>query len=146
MDNIEITKMTVSDLDLIAENLYTDFDDFWNYNVFKSELENGNSKYIIAKNGNEIVGYAGIWIAIDVAHITNIVVKKALRKTGIGAILLEGLINLCEDLHLKELTLEVNTANLPAINLYKKFDFEQVGLRKKYYNNTDDALIMTKQL
>ena len=143
---IEITKMTVSDLDSISDELITDFDDFWNYNVFKSELENDNSKYIVAKQDNNIVGFAGIWIAIDIAHITNIVVKKDMRNNGIGSKLLKELINLCKELNLKEVTLEVNENNISAINLYKKNAFKEVGLRKKYYNNTDNALIMTKNL
>ena len=141
---MEIKKMTVFDLDSIAENLQTDYDDFWNYNVFKSELENENSKYIVAHQNNCIVGFAGIWIAIDVAHITNIVVKKDLRKTGIGTLLLQELINMCKNLQIKEITLEVNEHNVSAIKLYEKFGFKQVGLRKKYYNNEDNALIMTK--
>ncbi|MBR3249685.1 MAG: ribosomal protein S18-alanine N-acetyltransferase [Clostridia bacterium] len=142
-NKIVIQSMLVSDLDLIAENLENDFDDFWNYNVFKSELENENSKYIVAKINNEIVGFAGIWIAIDVPHITNIVVRKSYRKTGIGSLLLQELIKMCKNLNLKELTLEVNEHNLNAIKLYEKFGFIKVGLRKKYYNRTDNALIMT---
>ena len=131
MENLEITSMTVSDLDLIAENLENDFDDFWNYNVFKSELENENSKYIVAKNNDEIAGFAGIWIAIDVAHITNIVVKKDMRKCGIGGLLLVNLIELCMDLELVEITLEVNEHNLTAIKLYEKFGFERIRVKKK---------------
>lgn len=141
---MEIKEMKISDLDSIADNLLTDFDDFWTYTVFKSELENNNSKYIVAKQNNEIVGFAGIWIAIDIAHITNIVVKKGLRKQGIGTILLQELIKLCKELKMNEVTLEVNENNSKAINLYKKFGFEQVGLRKKYYRTGDNAIIMTK--
>ena len=140
---MEIKEMTVSDLDLIADYLYEDFDDFWNYNVFKSELENKNSKYIVAKENDSILGFAGIWIAVDVAHITNIVVKKDLRKKGIGSLLLQELIKMCEELKMQEITLEVNEHNSNAIGLYKKFGFEQVGLRKKYYRNQDNAIIMT---
>lgn len=131
MENLEITSMTVSDLDLIAENLENNFDDFWNYNVFKSELENENSKYIVAKNNAEVVGYAGIWIAIDVAHITNIVVKKDMRKCGIGSLLLKNLLQMCKDLELAEITLEVNEHNASAIKLYEKFGLEKVRLEKK---------------
>ena len=142
---ISIKRMDVSDLDLIKDVLQTDFDDFWNYNVFKQELENENSKYIVAMLDGEIVGFAGIWIVIDVAHVTNIVIKKNLRKSGIGSILLQELIKMCKDLNLKEITLEVNENNNAAINLYKKFGFEKVGFRKNYYRNGDNALIMTNK-
>lgn len=142
---MKISKMMLCDLDSIANRLETDFDDFWNYNIFKSELENENSKYIVAKEAGEIVGFAGIWIAIDIAHITNIVVKKSERKSGIGTVMLDELIKLCNELKLNEITLEVNEHNTPAIQLYKKFGFDHVGTRKKYYRRVDDAYIMTKK-
>ena len=75
----------------------------------------------------------------------NIVIKKEKRKQGIGSLLLEKLISISKELEAISITLEVNCNNLPAINLYKKFDFQEVGSRKKYYNNTDDALIMTRK-
>lgn len=143
---IKISKMNIDDLNKILPVLLTEFDDFWNYNIFKSELENENSKYVVAKNNDEIVGFAGIWISIDEAHVTNIVTKKYLRKNGIGSTLLEELINLSKNLNLVSITLEVNENNLDAIKLYEKFGFEKLGIRKKYYNNTDNALIMTKKL
>ena len=143
---IEINKMTLSDLDKIKDILNSEFDDFWNYNVFKSELENENSKYIVAIINNEIVGFAGIWIAIDEAHITNIVTKKPYRNQGIGKILLDNLIILSESLNLNSITLEVRESNIPAIKLYEKFDFKNLGIRKNYYENSENAIIMTKIL
>lgn len=60
--------------------------------------------------------------------------------------MLEELIKIAKDRKLKDITLEVNVNNIPAINLYKKYEFEEVGVRKKYYNNVDDAIIMTLKL
>lgn len=147
MDNIKISRMTVSDLNEIEDILFSDFDDFWNFNTFKSELLNPNSKYIVAKIDNKIVGYAGIWKAVDDVHITNIVTAKNLRRQNIGSILLSNLIEMAKaENGITSITLEVNCNNLPAKKLYEKFGFEVVGLRKKYYNNIDDAIIMTKEL
>lgn len=143
---IKIDKMTLSDLNKIADILNSEFDDFWNYNVFKSELENENSKYIIAKIDSEIVGFAGIWIAIDEAHITNIVTKKSYRNKGIGKILLENIITLSNSLNLDSITLEVRESNIPAIKLYEKYNFKNLGIRKNYYENSENAIIMTKIL
>ena len=144
MDNVQISKMTISDLNEIENVLFSDFDDFWNINVFKNELLNPNSKYIVAKIDNKIVGYAGIWKAVDDVHITNIVTAKKLRRQNIGSILLSNLIQMARTENgITSITLEVNSNNIPAQNLYKKFGFKIVGLRKKYYNNTDDAIIMT---
>ena len=145
MEDIEIYPMTIEDLELIKENLEEKFDKFWTYGILKSEIANINSRYIVAKCKNEIVGFAGITLIVDEANIMNIVIKKEKRKQGIGSLLLEKLILISKELEATSITLEVNCNNLPAINLYKKFDFQEVGLRKKYYNNTDDALIMTKK-
>lgn len=144
MDNIKISKMTISDLEEISDILFSDFDDFWNINIFRNELLNSNSKYIVAKLDNKIVGYAGIWKAVDDVHITNIVTAKKLRKQNIGSILLSSLIEMAKlEKDITSITLEVNSTNIPALRLYEKFGFKKVGLRKKYYNNTDDAIIMT---
>ena len=146
MDNIKISAMTLPDLDSISDILTCEFDDFWNYNLFKSELENKNSMYIVAKLNNQIVGFAGIWLSVDDIHITNIVVKKNCRNQKIGSLMLNNLIELCENRTKKSITLEVNSNNIPAQKLYQKFGFKNVGIRKKYYNNTEDAIIMTKTL
>ena len=79
-NNFEIDYMCVNDLEHIKDILESDFDDFWNYNVFKSELENSNSTYFVAKSSNdEIVGFVGVLVVLDEADITNIVVKKDFR-------------------------------------------------------------------
>ena len=147
MDNIKISKMTISDLNEISDILFSDFDDFWNANIFKTELLNPNSKYIVAKVNNKIVGFAGIWKAVDDVHITNIVTAKKLRRQNIGSILLSNLIEMARlEKGITSITLEVNSTNIPAQKLYEKFCFKKVGIRKKYYNNTDDAVIYTKNL
>lgn len=79
MNNLILSPMTIQDLDTISPILQTDFDEFWNYNIFKSELENENSKYIVAKIDNEIVGFGGIWDSSCDIHITNIVTKNNKR-------------------------------------------------------------------
>ena len=141
---IKIEEMTFEDFDKIKNNLQTDFDEFWTPNVLKSELESELSKYVVAKEDEEIVGFAGIIILPDDVEITNIVTKKSERKKGIGKLLLDKLIQMAFELK-KDISLEVNEINIPAINLYKKTGFEEVGLRKKYYNGINNAIIMTKK-
>lgn len=143
---VEIFNMEIKDLDLISGNLESDFDNFWNYNVFKSELENGISKYLVAKIDNKIVGFAGLIPIIDEADISNIVVHKDFRNQKIGSFLIEAIINLALSLNLKTINLEVRESNLSAIKLYEKYDFEICGLRKKYYNNSENAILMQKKL
>ena len=146
MMSINISNMFIDDLDLIANNLNSDFDDFWNYNVLKSELENGNSKYLVAKINEKIVGFAGIIPVLDEADISNIVVHKGFRNQKIGSYLLQGLINLAISLNLKIINLEVRESNIAAIKLYEKYGFEVCGLRKNYYNNFENAILMKKSL
>ena len=146
--NIKIDRMNLDDLKSIKDILSLEFDDFWNYNILKDELESKNSKYIVVKDiesNDEIVGFAGIKIFIDEADIMNIVVKKSYRNKGIGSLLLENLLLLCNKSNLKSLSLEVNEKNIPAINLYKKFGFKNIGIRKNYYKD-ENGIIMKKIL
>ena len=137
-----ISEMNLQDLEDIKDCLLTDFDDFWSYNILKQELENGKSKYFVLKQENEIIGFAGILLIIDEVNIMNIVVRKDKRNLGIGSLLLEKIIDFSEIHNATSITLEVNEKNVPAIRLYEKYDFKQVGIRKKYYNNEDNAILM----
>lgn len=143
---IVIEEMKIEDYEQIKDNLQKDFDEFWTDSILKSELENKLSKYIVAKENNKIVGFAGIIILPDDVEITNIVTKKSERKKGIGNLLLEKLIEMSKNIKKEIISLEVNEKNIIAINLYTKFGFEKVGLRKKYYNGIDNAIIMSKKI
>lgn len=138
-------KMDIQDSEEIKDVLLSDFDDFWSYEVLREELLSDSSLYIVAKKQNEIIGFAGIKIIIDEADIMNIVVKKSYRNNGIGSLLLENLILISNKKNLNFINLEVDCKNTIAINLYKKFEFEEISLRKNYYKN-NDAMIMKKKL
>ena len=146
MMNIEIQTMTKEHLKQIKNILQEQFDEFWNANVLDKELENPLSDYVVAIENGQVVGYAGIWQPIDEGHITNIVTKKDKRGNHIGTKMLEEIIALAKRKELKSVTLEVNEHNETAIRLYKKHNFIEVGKRSKYYNNVDDAIIMTLNL
>lgn len=143
--SVIITEMKLSDLEKIKDVLTTDFDDFWNKKVLEEELSSSSSKYIVAKNDNEIVGFAGLKIVLDEADIMNIVTRKNYRRQGIGSLLLKNLIMLCENSSTKSIALEVNENNSNAIGLYLKFGFQHIGVRKNYYKN-ENAIIMKKDL
>ena len=144
MEKIKIEMMSLNDLETIKDILQTEFDEFWTYEILQQELLSNNSKYIVAKSlDNIIVGFAGIKIILDTAELMNIVTKKSFRANGIGKLMLEYLINMCKKEKIKTLNLEVNSQNTIAISLYKKYNFKEVGLRKKYYNNTYDAILMS---
>ena len=141
--DFKISKMSIEDLKSIKSILTTDFDNFWSFDILEEELECSNSYVIVARDiNNTIVGFAGIKVILDEADIMNIVVKKDKRNFGIGSLLLEEIIRYSKIHNATSITLEVNEKNIPAIKLYKKYGFKQVGLRRKYYNNEDNAILM----
>lgn len=145
MENIEISLMSLNDLETIKDVLTSEFDDFWNYNILKDELQNENSKYLVVKHDTEIIGFAGIKIIYPEAEIMNIVVKKMYRNKKIGTLLLERIISLCKNFNLTSIYLEVNESNKNAIHLYEIFDFKVIGNRKKYYKDSN-AILMSKKI
>lgn len=138
--------MNLSDYEEIKDILTTEFDEFWKPSILESELKSENSKYIVAKENGKIVGFAGLWFSPVDAEITNIVTKKTERKRGIGKALLDRLIEMAREAKRDNISLEVNENNVPAGSLYEKAGFEIAGIRKKYYNGKDNAIIMTKYL
>ena len=90
-----------------------------------------------------IIGFAGLWIMAEEAHITNIAVRKVYHHQGMGELLLISMIDLATELNARIITLEVRTTNTAAQSLYYKYGFTQVGIRHGYYNNREDAVIMS---
>ena len=142
-EKIKILPMHASDIDAITPNFETEFDKFWNISTLKNDFANPNSTYIIATLDDKIVGFAGFLKICDEVNIMNIVTKVDKRHLGIGSKLMQALIDEAKKQNLTSITLEVNDKNFQAIKLYEKFGFKRIGLRKKYYNNTDDAIIMS---
>lgn len=143
--NIKVEMMEESDLEYFENNLL-EFDDFWTFRLLKEEFENELTTCVVAKIEDEIIGFASLWEPPFEIHLNNIFVRKDVRGRNIGSIILEKLIEIAKMKEKEELTLEVNVNNSVAIKLYEKYGFEKVGIRKKYYNNVDDGLIMTKKL
>lgn len=137
-----INKMDITDLDNIKSTLSTEFDDFWSYQILKEELNSKNSYYFVIKDSkSNILGFTGIKIIFDEAELMNIVVKKSLRKIGIGSTLLNYIIKFAKNSNISIIHLEVNEINSSAINLYKKVGFKKVGFRKHYYGENNCILM-----
>lgn len=137
--------MHKNDVDQIMEIESVSFGTFhWTAEAFESEIKNDVGHYFTAedKDGN-VLGYCGFWLVTDEAHITTIAVRQDFRKKGLGEKLLQKMIETGYELNVKWFTLEVRASNLTAHNLYYKYDFKSLGLRKKYYqDNDEDAMIM----
>jgi ribosomal-protein-alanine N-acetyltransferase len=90
-----------------------------------------------------IVGFAGLWLMVDEAHVTTIAMHPNFRRRGLGEYMLASLIEIAYDIGAKWVTLEVRVTNYNAQNLYRKYGFHEAGLRHRYYSdNQEDALIM----
>ncbi|MCJ7605864.1 MAG: ribosomal protein S18-alanine N-acetyltransferase [Dehalococcoidales bacterium] len=93
-----------------------------------------------------IIGFSGIWVLVDEAHITNLAVREEYQGRGLGEHLLIATFDMAADLHITILTLEVRVSNTVAQSLYAKYGFADKGVRKGYYlDNREDALIMTSE-
>jgi ribosomal-protein-alanine N-acetyltransferase len=146
-DNIEISRLTLDDVDdiMVVERL--SFTIPWSKDAFIEEVTNNKfARYIIAKVNGKTVGYAGLWKIFDEGHITNVAVHPEYRRNGVGFMLVKSLIDLAMEEDITRMTLEVRKSNIPAQNLYIKFGFKIEGLRKEYYaDNKEDAIIMWKE-
>lgn len=117
----------------------------WTPKVFEEEIAMMHRKhryYLIAQVGNEVVGYGGLLFAGDDAHITNLAVNPTWHRRGVAT---ELLLELAWEARVRgflALTLEVRHTNVAAQDLYRRFGFAPAGVRKKYYENTDDAIVM----
>ena len=142
--NLKIVKMNRNHLEKICENLIN-YDEFWTNAVLEDEFNNENSKYFVAIDENdEIIAFGGLWFNIDEAHVMNIAVKKEFRRQHVGTELLEFLVAEAKKENKNCITLEVREDNVPAIELYKKLEFDEIKKKKKYYEKLYDAIIMTK--
>ncbi len=116
----------------------------WSKESLEEDIaENEKAVYIVAEEEERIAGYAGMWITLDEAHITNVAVHPKFRGRGIGTNLMVALLRLAKRYGAVHQTLEVRVSNKVAISLYEGLGFEGVGVRKSYYlDNNEDALIM----
>ncbi|HEY7132163.1 MAG TPA: ribosomal protein S18-alanine N-acetyltransferase [Candidatus Limnocylindrales bacterium] len=142
---IVIEAMRLEDLDEVQGIEEASFSTPWPPNAYRSELmTNRLASYLVARAGDRIVAYGGMWLMVDEAHITTFAVHPAWRRQKLGERMLLAFLDLARDRHAREATLEVRLSNVAARRLYEKYGFRPVGLRPRYYSdNNEDALIMT---
>lgn len=119
----------------------------WNENQYKYELEENEFSYLfVLENEGVIVGYYGFWVMFENADITKVSIRKEFQGMKLSNILMEDCINRVKLLGCEKINLEVRVDNFRAINLYKKYGFKEVIVRKDYYGKNEDALILCKEL
>ena len=131
--DIKIVPMMQDDVPQVAALEAACFSDPWSAQILSNELQNELSLWLVAKDGDTVLGYVGSQSVLDEADMMNLAVRETVRRQGIARLLV---LSLCRQLHEKgvmSLTLEVRDSNEPAIRLYSSLGFLQVGRRPNYY-------------
>lgn len=140
--------MSLIDLDGVMEVERLSFLTPWTRQDFLVELIQPFAVYIVARRGEKVVGYGGMHVIADQAHVTNIAVHPDWRGQGLGERIMRRLIELAAKRGAERMTLEVRVSNTPARNLYEKLGFVTLpgAVRKGYYTDTgEDAIVMWKE-
>ena len=143
---ITFTEMKAEHVPQVAQLEKLCFADPWSEMSIASELQSIWSYWMVAMDAEQVVGYVGSQSSVDETDIMNIAVHPDWRRNGIAEKLIDSLIAELKNRGSRALMLEVRVSNVPAIALYEKLGFRQVGRRKNYYRNPkEDALILRKE-
>jgi len=148
-----IRKMTLEDLEMVALIEQECFSQPWSEKSFKDSIERNDTIFLVCvetpsveekkSSENSILGYIGMYVSFDEANITNVAVSKAARNRGCGKELVTNAKSFAKEANVANIFLEVRRSNIPAISLYKKMGFEELGIRKNFYEHpVEDAIIM----
>ena len=140
---IEKSTKLNKDAEFIAQIERSCFSTPWTEEQIKASED--TTVFFLAKDGEKVVGYGGMYTVLDEGYVTNIGVLPEYRRKGIGSKIVKELINFSIEKSLSFITLEVRVSNVAAIELYKSLEFSEVGRRKNFYSNPqEDAFIMTR--
>ena len=143
MGEITVGLMTAADVDAVHEIEVASFATPWSRETILHDVEeNQCARYVVVREYGRAIAYAGVWFILDEGHITNIAVRPDRRGMGYGEMAARAMIQLAADSGMNWMTLEVRRSNAAAQALYHKLGFIDVGYRKRYYENREDALIM----
>ena len=141
-----LEKMNPAHVAQIAELEKICFSDPWSERSIASELDNQLAFWLVATEGDRVAGYIGSQTVMDETDMMNVAVHPDFRRRGIAEALVTGLVEALKIKGSHCLTLEVRASNGPAIALYEKLGFSEIGRRKNYYRNPrEDALILRKE-
>ena len=146
--SLNIRKATIEDLEDIIYIENETFSSPWSRGSFIEELTcNLLAYYSVVELDDEIIGYMGMWIILNEAHITNVAIRSKERGLKLGELAIRHMMGIAKLHGANKMTLEVRKSNSVAINLYDKLNFVKLGHRINYYSNPlEDALIMWVEL
>lgn len=138
-----IRPMTAADVAGVHAVEQACFDDPWSRESFLTELENNCARYLVLDSQGDILGFGGMWLILDEAHINNVAVLPAYQGLGCGRRLMKALMRRAyRAAEITRMTLEVRVSNLHALALYQSLGFATAGRRPNYYADGEDAYIM----
>jgi [ribosomal protein S18]-alanine N-acetyltransferase len=142
-----IRRMTAEDIDAVVEVERQSFTTPWSRTAFEAEIEeNDLACYLVVIYAGQIIGYGGMWIILDEAHVTNIAILPDYWGRGFGRSLLAVMIEKAREHGVGSMTLEVRASNERAQVLYVGMGFVKRGIRRHYYADTqEDAFIMWRE-
>lgn len=144
---VRFARLSHDHLDLIETVEHEAYPDPWTRGMFVQEIAKPAAYFCVAFVGAELVGYAGYWLLIDEVHVTKITVAGPWRGQGLGRVLLDHIMLDGRARGGTNVRLEVRKSNLVARALYARAGFDEIGVRKGYYTQTnEDAIVMIKHL
>ena len=143
--SVRIGPMVHDDIQAVLEIERLSFRTPWPAEAFHQELtHNRLARYTVARQGGAVVGYAGVWLMVDEAHVTTFAVHPDSRRQGVGRRLMHALLLAAEDMGAARMTLEVRVSNGAAQALYRNHGFLIAGRRERYYSDDgEDAYVMS---
>jgi ribosomal-protein-alanine N-acetyltransferase len=143
IDPVSIEPMRYADVEAVAQIERRNYPTPWNPNAYYTELSNRSAAYFVARCDAQVVGYGGMWVIMDEAHITTLAVDPDYRGKKIGERLLIAMLEEAIFRGGDRATLEVRENNRVAQNLYRKYGFREAAIRKNYYSdNSENAVVM----
>ena len=134
------------DVDKIVELFNENFPDGWNKNMLLSAFDGGRYFGFCAFLGEDLVGFIALSKGYDDCDLESIAVSPEHRRKGIAELLIKSAMEKVKEFGLVAVLLEVRETNAPAIRLYEKVGFEKISVRKKYYSDGENAVVMKKEL
>ena len=131
-----------ADIDAVHTIEVLSFRSPWSKHSLLGELKNNVAHYTVMERDGEIVGYCGLWVLFEEAHITNIAILPAYRGNGYGKQLLHAAMRVAASFGAEMMTLEVRESNAVAQRMYGDMDFVQQGFRKRYYTDTGEGALL----
>lgn len=143
---MNIVELSILDIDRIVALYQSDFDDGWNKEMLVSAFNEGRFHAFGVEENGRLIGFIGITLSADFADIESVYVDKNFRRQKVANALVDKALNFIYEKGLNKTLLEVKESNGGAIALYEKAGFKRISIRKKYYNDGSNAIIMVREI